>query len=279
MSYLLFDIGGTNTRLAVSKDGQNFDEPVILSTPQNFEEAIEIIGNKALEISDNNIEISVGGLAGSLNKEKTGIYRAPNLYSWEQKNFKEEFAKKTNSTVFIENDTALVGLGEAVNGAGKSFNLVVYYTFSTGTNAVKISNKKIDENVFGFEIGRQIIDVVTHIDVTSNVGNLEGLVAGSSLEKKFGMPPEKIEDDAEWRKIAIYSAIGIYNSVLHWSPEAVIFGGSLTQKLPMDILTDKLRMLISDVYPESPEFLRAELGSVGGLYGSLNYLQSIINNL
>ena len=33
--HLLFDIGGTHTRLALTQDGKKFGQPVIIKTPKN----------------------------------------------------------------------------------------------------------------------------------------------------------------------------------------------------------------------------------------------------
>lgn len=274
MSYLLFDIGGTRTRLAVSRDKLSFDEPIFIETPQDFNQAIEILGEKALEICGGKIEKAVGGIAGSLDREKTGVYRAPNLIYWEQKNFVEEFGKKIKASVKIENDTAMVGLGEAVAGAGKIYNLIVYITVSTGVNGAKISNKQIDENVFGFEIGHQIVDMSTHLDMTTNKGELEDFISGRETEKRLGVKADEITDEKEWRKIAEWTAVGIYNSVLHWSPDVVVLGGSMMDKIPIEVIKDKLHNLVSEIYPESPEVVRAELGAIGGIHGALHYLQN-----
>lgn len=229
MNYLLFDIGGTKTRLAVSRDGNTFEEPLIIETPRYFNEGIEVISEAALKLCDNSIDKAIGGIAGSLNREKTGLYRAPNLLDWEQKNFVEELSAKLDCKILIENDTAIVGLGEAVAGAGQAFNIVVYITISTGVNGVKISSKKIDENVFGFEIGHQILDVSTHLDRTESKGEFESFVSGREVEKRLGKPSE-VENEQEWRKIAQYAAVGIFNTTLHWSPEVIILGGIDNEK-------------------------------------------------
>ena len=41
--FLVFDIGGTNMRLAVSRDGKNIEEPKILKTPKDFDEGIILL--------------------------------------------------------------------------------------------------------------------------------------------------------------------------------------------------------------------------------------------
>lgn len=268
MADLLFDIGGTRTRLAATTEG-GFSEPVFIETPQKFEEAVELIAKEAKKVCGDQIGRAVGGLAGSLDKEKQGLYRAPNLLDWEQKNFVEALSSQINANVVIENDTAIVGLGEAVHGAGKLYNIIAYITISTGVNGVKIANKKIDENVFGYEIGHQIIDVSTHLDMTENKGELEDYISGRELEKKY--KDLKDIEEKDWRSIAEHAAVGIFNSIVHWSPEVVILGGGLIKHIPLEIVKDKLHNMLSSIYPESPEIVKAELGAIGGIYGASFY--------
>lgn len=276
MNYLLFDIGGTNSRFAMSTDGLTFSEPKIVDTPKDFDEAIELFSGIAQEISGGKIDRAGGGIAGALDSSKTGLYRSPNLPLWENKNFVEAFSNKINSSVHIENDTAIVGLGEAVAGAGRLYNIVVYITISTGVNGAKINEKQIDENVSGFEIGHQIIDFDNSQNIgSSNKGTLEDFVSGREVQKRFGVHPKEIKDEKEWRKIAEWAAIGIYNTVLHWSPEVVVLGGAMMRDIPVDIVREKLHSMLAEVYPDSPEVVKAELGSIGGLHGALHYLRSI----
>ena len=275
MKYLLFDIGGTKTRLAVTTDLVSFDEPTILDTPHDFDEAISVISSKALEICGGQMARAAGGIAGPLNKEKTGLFDAINLSDWNGKNFAEEFSKKISAPVSIENDTAIVGLGEAVYGPGKNYNIVVYFTISTGVNAAKISNHAIDENVFGFEVGKQIIDIDNSMNMgSSGLGTLEDFVSGRETERRYGMHPKEIPDRSIWKDYAKWAAVGVYNTVLHWSPEMIVFGGSMMNDIEVVDIDNKLRELLADVYPESPKLVKAELGSFGGLWGALHFIKS-----
>lgn len=59
--------------------------------------------------------------------------------------------------MFLANDADLVGLGEAVYGAGKGYKVVAYFTVSTGVGGARIVNKRIDKGVFSFEPGWQYV--------------------------------------------------------------------------------------------------------------------------
>jgi len=77
--YILFDIGGTKTRIATSKDLESFSEPTIFPTPQSFEEGIEAMVKTARELSDGeNIELAAVGNDIFVIQRDVGIFKLPN---------------------------------------------------------------------------------------------------------------------------------------------------------------------------------------------------------
>jgi len=277
MSLLLFDIGGTRSRFACSPDGIEMGEPEICDTPQDFDEAIDLFSNLCKKVCGDNVHKAVGGIAGALNKEKTGLYRAPNLMHWEGRDFTKEFGEKIKAPVYIENDTAVVGLGEFAYGAGEKYDIVVYITISTGVNGVKISNGKIDESTYGFEIGHQIIDFDDSvIETTASRGTLEDFVSGREFSKRHGgAHPKTIRNEKIWRQMAEWTAVGLYNTILHWSPQMVIMGGSMMRDIPINIVEQKTHDLLSDVHPDLPIIVKAKLDDVGGLWGALEFAKQV----
>lgn len=277
MSYLLFDIGGTRSRFASSPDGIKMDEPKIVDTPQNFDEAMGTFSEIAKELCGEKIQKAAGGIAGALNQEKTGLYRSPNLIHWEGRDFTKEFGEKIEAPVYIENDTAIVGLGEFTHGAGEKYDIVVYITISTGVNGVKISHGKIDESAYGFEIGHQIIDLDDSlIENMASKGTWEDFVSGREVSRRFGgVHPKEIKDEKVWRQIAEWTAVGVYNTILHWSPQMVIMGGPMMRDIPIQIVEHKTHELLSDVYPDLPFIVKGTLGDVGGLWGALEFLKQV----
>ena len=267
--YLLFDIGGTKMRLALSKDGKTFDEPKVVETPKDFTEAIKVFKEIADElIKGESVEAVAGGMKGPFNKEKTGVVNSLILTDWNNKPLKEELEKIITAPVFIENDTAMVGLGEMQNGAGKGSEIGVYITVSTGVGGTKYENGVIDENRFGFEPGHQIIDV-------ENNKSLEDLVSGTALEEREGKRAKDVTDPAVWDELAHTLAYGVYNTILHWSPDTVVLGGSMIVGDPaIDVkVVEKYLKEINTKLPELPEIKKAELGDFGGLYGALTLLK------
>ena len=172
--YFLFDVGATKSRFAASHDGVHFDEPEVVITPKTFPEGIELIVTMARKLAGEHIGAVAGGIPGPLNSEKTRVINAPNLPDWNEKPLKDMIAQRLSAPVLLENDTALVGLGEAVAGSGVDYGIVAYLTISTGVNGVRIVDKKIDKSAMGFEIGHMILDV-NHANYP---GDFESMVSG-----------------------------------------------------------------------------------------------------
>lgn len=271
--YILFDIGGTKMRV-VSADRKKFlAEPVIVNTPKNFYDGIETLKNIINNLANGTpVEAIVGGVAGVLNPEKTGLAKSPNLGEWVGGDIKKALMETFNVPVSIENDSAFVGLGEATYGAGRNSSIVVYLTISTGVGGARIVNGVIDENALGFEPGHQIIDPDNTLCPSCEGNDLEAYVSGASIEKRFGKKPYDIHDEKVWDEIAKFLAYGLANTLVHWSPDIVVLGGSMMKEVGIPIPAVKKHLAeILKIFPTIPEIKKAELDDFGGLYGALSY--------
>lgn len=263
--YLLFDIGGSKIRLATSIDGQTISAPVILPTPQNFTEAMELLEKEAVNITNSQkIRGCAGGVAGPLDPSKSTLINAPNLPDWKNKPLKASLEKIFETPVFLENDAALVGLGEATHGAGAGRKIVAYLTISTGIGGARIVDGKIDTNSLGFEPGHQIISL--------DGLEIESYVSGIAIERRFGLKPEEIHDPSIWSSIAQTIAIGLNNTMVYWSPDIIVLGGGLMKKIDLGVVKSHVQSIVT-IFPKLPEIEKAKLGDEGGLYGALEYLR------
>jgi predicted NBD/HSP70 family sugar kinase len=270
--YLVFDIGGTSTRIGVSSDGTQLDRTRVLPTPSSFEQGLDMIDDVAGTLAGQaSILAAGGGLAGPLNSQKTHLVNSPNLPGWVGQPFTAMLGDRLGAPVFLENDAALVGMGEAMFGAGRDHRIVAYVTVSTGLGGCRIVDGRIDVSAQGFEPGHQIID---------HGKTVEMLVSGSGLLAQYGKRPEEIRDAKIWDTTARYLAYGLNNIIVHWSPHIVVVGGSVMKTLSLDQVRDYLRNILS-IFPTIPPLVPAQLGDIGGLYGGLALLrtQEFISNL
>ena len=275
-AYLLFDIGGTHTRMAVSLDGYTIGSYRIMQTPSDPEDGLALIRETAMDIlKGTGVRAAAGGIAGVLEADRSKLYRSPHLPLWEGTNLGRAMGEMFQAPVYIENDAAIAGLGEAIRGAGKGYLIVAYFTISTGIGGVRVVSGVLDQKAYGFEPGHQIINADF---AKTGIGELEEQVSGWAIEKKFGMPAALISDKRVRIEVAERLAIGIYNSILHWSPDVVVLGGSLIigeNPIPIETLESELRELLS-MYPAIPQIKTAQLGQLSGLYGALSLISSEI---
>ncbi len=274
--YILFDIGGTKTRITKSVNLKKFSDPIIYKTPKKYKEGIAELVEQVKKLSGGKkIKGAAGGIAGALDYKKSKLVSAPNLKGWIGKPFKRDLTRKLKTKVFVENDSAMVGLGETVFGPGKGRKIVVYMTISTGVGGARFVDGHIDVNTFGFEPGHQIIDIDgSYSEACKLIGDLEDYISGSALEKRYHKKAFNIKSKLIWNRVAKNLAYGLNNTIVHWSPEMVILGGSVTKDIPLIELKKQLKKVMK-VFPRLPVITKAKLKDVGGLYGAMHYLKTI----
>ncbi|MDD5318638.1 MAG: ROK family protein [Candidatus Pacebacteria bacterium] len=283
MSTLLFDIGGTHMRVAISShDDNKIGQFKKTHTPKNFDEGVSLLKQLADETViemglGTTIDKVVGGVAGIFDsQEKNMLFCAPNLPGWAGKPLRSELERIFAAPVYLENDAALAGLGEALVGAGRDFHSVMYMTVSTGVGGAKIVGGKIDEKVFDFEPGLQIVNF-NEADKNKKVNRLEDYISGLAVEKRFGKKPLELtdlEDQKNWDQLAEWLAYGLHNSIVHWSPDVVVLGGAMilgSPSISLEKVEQKLKALLT-IFPKIPILKKAELGDQSGLYGALKFL-------
>lgn len=263
--YILIDIGGTNTRIAKTKDTETFGEPIIFATPQNFDEWFSKTIMHIDELKkEEKITSIIAGVAATFKEDGATIHISPHLPSWQGINLKEKLGGWFDCEAVIKNDTELVGLGEAVFGSGKGKEIVVYITISTGVGGVRIIRGQIDNNRFGFEIGHQIVN---------DGKELEYYLSGSSHQKRFGKPSRDIDDPDFWKEVNYYGGILAANTVMYWSPDVIIFGGPVVNDMHLEKVKHHVK-IFTPMYENLPDFVRSSLGALGGLYGGMAYLKT-----
>lgn len=277
MTFVLFDIGGTNTRIAVSEDLTSFGDVEKFKTPSSYQEGIKKIAEAAKKLAPKKKFVAAGGgVRGVLDHERTRITSDEILEDWVGKPLKEDLEKTFGCDVHIENDTAVVGLGEYHFGAGHDAEIMVYHTISTGVGGVKIENGELDDAMLGLEPGHQILDIDRTVLGDDIEPTLENLVSGTAVERRMGTKPYDIrQDDVIWDELAGYLAQGLRNTILYWSPEVIVLGGSMIlgdPKIKLDRIRKHTVESLEKIVP-CPLIITAKLGDTGGLYGAMTLIQ------
>lgn len=260
------DIGGTRMRFAWCDAVLGMvGEPIIEPTPAKYSDGIrrcsEIL--QALKTAHPNepFEGVVLGLPGIVNSVEGLFVSSPHLSGWAGQVIGDDLSALLNVPVFLCNDASLAALGEAHFGAGRGHDIVTYFTVSTGIGGARVVRGRLDARKYSTEPGFQIMDAGTG-------ATLESLASGTAVEARYGAHPRDVAKTASWAQVERTVAQGLYNSILHWSPDCVVVGGSMSN----DLSAARLKALVSGlmhVHPEVPEFALAELGAIGGLYGGI----------
>lgn len=265
--FLLFDIGGTTTRLAMSLTGDKIDEVKLFPTNHNFTKAMLEMKSISQEFSKGEKYHAVVGGVRSYNKKNGELFDQPNFPLWLHEPLLSKMREMWGD-VYLENDAVLDGLGEAVYGAGKNTRIVAYLTLSTGVGGCRVTGGRVDESEFSFEPGNMILNVNGQNEVVEN------LISGSAIKKKYGKGPFELDDPQAWSEIENLVSVILNNLIVMWSPQIVVLGGSVPQKLNFENINSKVKGLCK-IYPEVPKIVIAQIDELGGLYGSLAYIKKL----
>lgn len=270
--YILVDIGGTKMRVATTVDLERFERPQIFHTPGKYHQGIQTLIDAINTASEGaTITRIMVGMPGVVAEDHRSLITNGNIPDWKEKPVAADLEKAFGGRVHIENDTALCGLGEAVSGAGKGARVVMYLTVSTGAGGVRIVDGVIDLPDRSAEIGYQ------YLTIEEPLQRFADLVSGRSISKRFGMAPRDLGKDHEvWEELARYVAIGVHNSILHWTPDRVVLGGSMFNEIGIPV--DRVAFYVKEIMrglPLVPEIVHSSLGDVGGLWGGLARLRQL----
>jgi predicted NBD/HSP70 family sugar kinase len=268
--YISVDIGGTNTRIALSEDGQTITHKEHYKTPQNYHEALALLTTKLHSlVSDslpNGIVIAIPGVLE--NKQK--IYKTPHLPDWEGKNIRHDLEMQLGTAIDLQNDADLGGLAESRIGAGREYSIVAYLTLSTGIGGSRITHGQIDQTHSGFEPGHHIIKHNGPFwPYCGQHGCFESLASGTAFEQTYNIKPELCEDPLIWEDHAKVTSQGLANLIHFWSPDIVVLGGSLTKA--GDKYIEPLKRFTKEhvtMFP-MPEIVVSTLGGDNVLLGGL----------
>ncbi|MSU73581.1 ROK family protein [Candidatus Kaiserbacteria bacterium] len=261
--HIVMDIGGTNMRVAAVANDVLGDIKKV-PTPKNPIEGIVQFVALARECAEGEEITAVAGcIAADTISDEGVISGARNLRAWEGTNIVREFSNNLGVSVRVVNDAALAGLGEFSAGAGRGATTLAYITVSTGVGGGQIVSGKITAagGIAGIKI---------------NGVDLEDLVSGTAVTKKFGVHPKDLDSLEERNKLADTLAEGLRVVTERWSPDTIVLGGSMivgVNPIPIARVQESLKKLLTVNSQELPIIKMAELGDNGGLWGGLALLK------
>lgn len=252
---IVFDIGGTNMRIATAT-ADALGEVRKIPTPQGYDETIQVFASIVHEIAPTGVERAAGCIAAQIDAEH-GIYDAANRLHWNGRHLDRDLDAAIGAPTMIGNDCAVIGVGENIRGGGRGSDDMAYVTVSTGVGAAHIKNGEMMP-FDSFFFGHTPIDGV----------ELEKLISGTAVRAKFGIEPKDLDSIDERNALADTLAKGLVQLCAKWSPKRIVLGGSMIvgkNPIPLDRTAASLAAHMSD----APELRMAELKDEGGLIGGM----------
>lgn len=278
--------GGTKFVLAVGDENFNIVERVSFPTEKPLDTLKEVF--KFFDKYEDIKSIGIGSFGPIDINKKSPTYgfitSTPKPY-WNNFDFLGEMKKKYNIPIGWTTDVNIACLGEYEMGSAKDVNSAIYLTVGTGIGGGAIINGKFLEGFSHPEMGHIFIKKhpEDHFEGSCPYHKdcLEGLVAGPSLQKRYGLNGRDIdENDEVWKFAGYYLAQSLISYTLTIRPEKIILGGGIMKQPQVLKNVKKYFVELLNGYVQTPNIdeyiVRPSLGDDVGIVGGLILAKNIL---
>ena len=144
-----------------------------------------------------------------------------------------EFQKALGVPVGFDTDVNAAALGEATFGCTRGLEHSIYITVGTGVGVGVIANGKPYHGMIHPEGGHILLqrhpeDPMADSGCPFHENCLEGLAAGPSLKKRWGVKGAALSDREDvWALEAYYLGQAVVNYIMLLSPQRIVLGGGV----------------------------------------------------
>jgi len=278
------DVGGTSIKAALLSESLEVVTTTTAPTPQDDptgRKTAEALAAIVKDLGATNPVSAVGfAVPGALDEEQ-GISRWTGNLGWKDLPIKELVANAVNLPVAFGHDVRSGAVAELRSGAAKEFQQSIFIPIGTGIAAALIIDGKIrSSDGYAGEIG--------HLNVGHDIpcvcglsGCLETISSASAISREyekrtgFAISTKEIlgrirSDDHAWQvweQAIAYLAVALEDLITILAPEAIIFGGGLSQAGAA--LIEPLQVILSErlTFQRMPQLLIAHYGANAGTIG------------
>lgn len=160
------------------------------------------------------------------------ITTTPKL-SWQHYPIVRAFQDALGVPVGFDTDVNAAALGEATWGCTRDVRNSIYITIGTGVGVGVIIDGKPYHGMLHPEGGHILLtrhpdDPMADCGCPFHCSCLEGLAAGPTLERRWGVPGPALADRPEvWELEAYYIGQALWNYICVLSPERIVLGGGV----------------------------------------------------
>jgi glucokinase len=224
------DLGGTNIRAGIREDDLIIRrEQVSLTDKDSLESTLSQLIRLIKPLVSSKIK-GIGVAAPSIVDNVNGIvYNVVNIPSWKKVALKDILEKEFDIPTRIDNDANCFALGELMHGKAKGLNHVVGITLGTGVGSGVIINGKIFSGNNG---GAGEVGYLNYLDK-----DFEFYCGSFFFEEMHNTSAYEVSQKAKagnkeairiWEDYGLHTANLIKSVVYAYDPEAIIFGGSIS---------------------------------------------------
>lgn len=234
--YGALEAGGTKMVCAIGDENGNILERISIPTrtpAETMGPMIDFFRGKGIRA------LGIGCFGPvDLNKKSStyGYITSTPKLAWQNYPIVAEFEKALGVPVGFDTDVNAAALGEATWGCTKDVENSIYITVGTGVGVGVIINGKPYHGMMHPEgghilLGRHPEDPMVGSGCPFHENCLEGLAAGPSLEKRWGVKGAELSGRKEvWQLEAYYIGQALADYILILSPERIVLGGGVTHQ-------------------------------------------------
>ena len=289
------DVGGTSIKAALVSQKLDIIKTVSAPTPKNDVFGVETSRTIMTIVHDleksqkvNAIGFAVPGTLDEVN----GISRWTGNLGWKNLPIRDLVARQAERPVAFGHDVRSGALAELRSGAAQKFQQSIFIPIGTGIAAALIIDGKIRSgDGYAGEIGHMNVGHGIRC-VCGLTGCLETISSAAAIsreyEKRTGTQISAKEvvnrigsdDNARhvWDQAIAYLAIALEDLITILAPEAIIFGGGLSQA--HSALIDPLNVIFANrlTFQRRPELLIADYGVNAGTIGCAIMALDLLEN-
>ncbi len=209
------------------------------------------------------------------------VHEAPNISGFQEFPLAERLASELGLTVFVDRDTAMAAVGEALAGAAKDVADFVYVTVSTGLGGAIVSGGRMlrgATNTAG-EIGHWPVGLDDVRCGCGSRGCAEAYAAGRNLAAAFGASDAAAvyaaaaanDERARWLVGRAEAALGnlAVGLVNVCNPSLIVVGGSVAEHEPDHVVLPMRRAIAERAFRLPAAAVRVVPASLGADIGML----------
>ena len=263
--YIGVDIGGSKILVVAGDSHYKILRQAKVETPDNADQGMIEIIHLAEQVAAGEPVLAIGVAApGPVDRAHGKLFETPprNL-NWGPIDIGTQLTNHFQAPVVVEHDASAGALAEAVIGVAKGKKNVLYVTISTGVGIGIVTDGQIYHGFHDTEAATIIID-------QGGIGQeLEKVVSGPAIKRRFGKFGYQITDPKVWDAYAADLALGLHDLITILSPEIVVIGGGVGVHLDRfhDALCKHLNTM-KRMYP-LPPIVGAKYIETGTVEGAL----------